>query len=202
MRPVLMVVDDDPSVLLLVDVLAEKLGFRVKAVTSGLQALEQLPGALLAVDIFEQRPDAAGAGFGLSVVAAVAAAQIRTARADLGQSSLTISPKALVPERREIVFEQMALNRQMLFVEAFNLAIRQQIKAVPADMGKKRRHIQPAVVSAEITQPADAQVIALIQAAGGKFEQLIQLLLIQAGACRYDASHMGIRLADVKQAVV
>ena len=28
-----------------------------------------------------------------------------------------------------------------------------------------------------------------------------QLLLIQAGACRYDASHMGIRLADVKQAV-
>ncbi|WBA40844.1 bacillithiol system redox-active protein YtxJ [Hymenobacter canadensis] len=28
-----------------------------------------------------------------------------------------------------------------------------------------------------------------------------QLLLIQDGECRYDASHMGIRLADVKQAV-
>ena len=40
--PLLMVVDDDPSVLLLVDVLAEKMGFRVKAVSSGLQALEHL----------------------------------------------------------------------------------------------------------------------------------------------------------------
>jgi bacillithiol system protein YtxJ len=28
-----------------------------------------------------------------------------------------------------------------------------------------------------------------------------QLLLIQGGECRYDASHMGIRLTDVKQAV-
>ena len=28
-----------------------------------------------------------------------------------------------------------------------------------------------------------------------------QLLLIQDGECRYDASHMGIRLSDVKQAV-
>lgn len=28
-----------------------------------------------------------------------------------------------------------------------------------------------------------------------------QLLLIRDGACRYDASHMGIRLADVKQAI-
>jgi len=28
-----------------------------------------------------------------------------------------------------------------------------------------------------------------------------QLLLIQDGACRYDASHMGIRLSDVKSAV-
>ena len=28
-----------------------------------------------------------------------------------------------------------------------------------------------------------------------------QLLLIQAGECTYDASHMNIRLADVKQAV-
>jgi bacillithiol system protein YtxJ len=28
-----------------------------------------------------------------------------------------------------------------------------------------------------------------------------QLLLIQAGECRYDASHMGIRLNDVKQVV-
>ena len=37
-----MVVDDGPSVLLLVDVLAEKPGFRVKAVSNGLQAPEQL----------------------------------------------------------------------------------------------------------------------------------------------------------------
>lgn len=56
-----MVVDDDPSVLLLVDVLAEKLGFRVKAVTSGLQALEQLrdgfrPDVIL-LDIMMERID-------------------------------------------------------------------------------------------------------------------------------------------------
>src|SRR5262245_14477671 len=44
--PLLLVVDDDPSVLLLVDVLAEKMGFRVKAVSSGLQALEQLRDGL------------------------------------------------------------------------------------------------------------------------------------------------------------
>ncbi len=61
MRPVLMVVDDDPSVLLLVDVLAEKLGFRVKAVTSGLHALEQLrdgfrPTVIL-LDIMMERID-------------------------------------------------------------------------------------------------------------------------------------------------
>ncbi len=37
--PILMVVVDDPSILLLVDVFAERLGFRVKAVNSGLQAL-------------------------------------------------------------------------------------------------------------------------------------------------------------------
>jgi CheY-like chemotaxis protein len=61
MRPILMVVDDDPSVLLLVDVLAEKLGFRVKAVTSGLHALEQLrdgfrPDVIL-LDIMMERID-------------------------------------------------------------------------------------------------------------------------------------------------
>ncbi len=60
-RPILMVVDDDPSVLLLVDVLAEKLGFRVKAVTSGLHALEQLrdgfrPTVIL-LDIMMERID-------------------------------------------------------------------------------------------------------------------------------------------------
>jgi CheY-like chemotaxis protein len=60
-RPVLMVVDDDPSVLLLVDVLAERLGFRVKAVTSGLQALEQIrdgfrPNVIL-LDIMMERID-------------------------------------------------------------------------------------------------------------------------------------------------
>ena len=43
--PLLLVVDDDPSMLLLVDVLAEKMGFRVKAVSNGLQALEQLRDA-------------------------------------------------------------------------------------------------------------------------------------------------------------
>lgn len=61
MRPMLMVVDDDPSVLLLADVLAERLGFRVKAVTSGLQALEQLrdgfkPDVIL-LDIMMERID-------------------------------------------------------------------------------------------------------------------------------------------------
>lgn len=61
MRPILMVVDDDPSVLLLVDVLAEKLGFRVKAVTSGLQALEQLRDGfhpdIILLDIMMERID-------------------------------------------------------------------------------------------------------------------------------------------------
>jgi CheY-like chemotaxis protein len=61
MRPMLMVVDDDPSVLLLVDVLAEKLGFRVKAVTSGLQALEQLRDGfhpdIILLDIMMERID-------------------------------------------------------------------------------------------------------------------------------------------------
>ena len=61
MRPILMVVDDDPSILLLVDVLAEKLGFRVKAVTSGLQALEQLRDGfrpdIILLDIMMERID-------------------------------------------------------------------------------------------------------------------------------------------------
>jgi CheY-like chemotaxis protein len=56
-----MVVDDDPSVLLLVDVMAERLGFRVKAVTSGLQALEQLRDGfhpdLILLDIMMERID-------------------------------------------------------------------------------------------------------------------------------------------------
>jgi CheY-like chemotaxis protein len=59
--PVLMVVDDDPSVLLLIDVLAERIGFRVKAVTSGLQALEQLRDGfrpdLILLDIMMERID-------------------------------------------------------------------------------------------------------------------------------------------------
>jgi CheY-like chemotaxis protein len=56
-----MVVDDDPSVLLLVDVMAERLGFRVKAVTSGLLALEQLRDGfhpdLILLDIMMERID-------------------------------------------------------------------------------------------------------------------------------------------------
>ena len=56
-----MVADDDPSVLLLVDVFAERLGFRVKAVTSGLQALEQLRDGfhpdLILLDIMMERID-------------------------------------------------------------------------------------------------------------------------------------------------
>ena len=59
--PLLLVVDDDPSVLLLVDVLAEKMGFRVKAVSSGLQALEQLRDglqpAVILLDIMMERID-------------------------------------------------------------------------------------------------------------------------------------------------
>src|SRR4029078_2016234 len=59
--PLLMVVDDDPSVLLLVDVLAEKIGFRVKAVSNGLQALEQLRDglqpAVILLDIMMERID-------------------------------------------------------------------------------------------------------------------------------------------------
>src|SRR4029078_13545082 len=57
--PLLMVVDDDPSVLLLVDVLAEKMGFRVKAVSNGLQALEHLrdglPPNVILLDIMMER---------------------------------------------------------------------------------------------------------------------------------------------------
>jgi CheY-like chemotaxis protein len=56
-----MVVDDDPSVLLMVDVMAEKLGFRVKAVTSGLHALEQLRDGfhpdIILLDIMMERID-------------------------------------------------------------------------------------------------------------------------------------------------
>jgi CheY-like chemotaxis protein len=59
--PLLMVVDDDPSVLLLVDVLAEKMGFRVKAVSSGLLALEHLRDglrpAVILLDITMERID-------------------------------------------------------------------------------------------------------------------------------------------------
>ena len=59
--PLLLVVDDDPSVLLLVDVLAEKMGFRVKAVSSGLLALEQLRDGLqpqvILLDIMMERID-------------------------------------------------------------------------------------------------------------------------------------------------
>ena len=61
MRPLLMVVDDDPSVLLMVDVMAEKIGFRVKDVTSGLQALEQLRDGfrpdIILLDIMMERID-------------------------------------------------------------------------------------------------------------------------------------------------
>ena len=61
LKPLLMVVDDDPSVLLLVDVLAEKMGFRVKAVSNGLQALEQLRDglqpAVILLDIMMERID-------------------------------------------------------------------------------------------------------------------------------------------------
>ena len=59
--PLLLVVDDDPSVLLLVDVLAEKMGFRVKAVSNGLQALEHLryglQPAVILLDIMMERID-------------------------------------------------------------------------------------------------------------------------------------------------
>ena len=60
-RPVVLIVDDDPSVLLLIDVLAERLGFRAKAVSSGLQALEQLREgvrpAVILLDIMMERID-------------------------------------------------------------------------------------------------------------------------------------------------
>src|SRR3974390_1706089 len=59
--PLLLIVDDDPSVLLLVDDLAEKMGFRVKAVSSGLQALEHLRDGLrphvILLDIMMERID-------------------------------------------------------------------------------------------------------------------------------------------------
>jgi CheY-like chemotaxis protein len=56
-----MVVDDDPSVLLLIDVMAERLGFKVRAATSGLQALEQLRDGLrpdlILLDLMMERID-------------------------------------------------------------------------------------------------------------------------------------------------
>lgn len=59
--PIVQIVDDDPSVLLLIDVLAERLGFRVKAASSGLQALEQLREgvrpAVILLDIMMERID-------------------------------------------------------------------------------------------------------------------------------------------------
>jgi CheY-like chemotaxis protein len=59
--PLLLVVDDDPSVLLLIDVFAEKIGFRVKAVTSGLVALELLRDglrpAVILLNILLERTD-------------------------------------------------------------------------------------------------------------------------------------------------
>ncbi len=59
--PLLLVVDDDPSILLLIDVIAERLGFKVKAATSGLQALEQLRDGLrpnvILLDLMMERID-------------------------------------------------------------------------------------------------------------------------------------------------
>lgn len=59
--PTLLVVDDDPSVLLLIDVIAERLGFRVRAAASGLQALEQLRDGLvprvIMLDLMMERID-------------------------------------------------------------------------------------------------------------------------------------------------
>ncbi len=60
-QPLLLVVDDDPSILLLIDVIAERLGFRVKAAASGLQALEQLRDGLrptiILLDLMMERID-------------------------------------------------------------------------------------------------------------------------------------------------
>jgi CheY-like chemotaxis protein len=60
-RPLVVVVDDDPAVLLLVDVLAERMGFRTKAASSGLQALELLREGLrptvILLDIMMERID-------------------------------------------------------------------------------------------------------------------------------------------------
>jgi CheY-like chemotaxis protein len=60
-RPVVLIVDDDPSVLLLIDVLAERLGFRTKAASSGLQALELLREgvrpAVILLDLMMERID-------------------------------------------------------------------------------------------------------------------------------------------------
>ena len=59
--PLLLVVDDDPSMLLLIDVVGERLGFRVTGVNSGLQALEELreglKPAVILLDIMMERID-------------------------------------------------------------------------------------------------------------------------------------------------
>lgn len=60
-RPLVMVVDDDPSILLLIDIVGERQGFRVKGVSSGLQALEELREgmrpAVILLDIMMERID-------------------------------------------------------------------------------------------------------------------------------------------------
>lgn len=60
-RPLVMVVDDDPSILLLIDIVGERQGFRVKGVSSGLQALEELRDglrpAVILLDIMMERID-------------------------------------------------------------------------------------------------------------------------------------------------
>lgn len=62
-RPIVLIVDDDPSVLLLIDTLAERLGFQVKTASSGLQALEHLREgirpAVILLDIMMERIDGA-----------------------------------------------------------------------------------------------------------------------------------------------
>lgn len=60
-QPTLLIIDDDPSILLLIDEVASHLGFRVKAVSSGLQGLEEmrdgLRPAVILLDIMMKRID-------------------------------------------------------------------------------------------------------------------------------------------------